>query len=614
MRTAQLLERAPAAGGVGRLARLVEDAAELDAEHAPPRRQSSRRRRARPTCAIAMPSLPISAAPTRAAALVHDRPQTSDSKLIAMLSAGCRASARGWRPALALARAASRAAADRARRACGGSPSRAPRVALPLEQRRHRPRREGRVRLGGADALGRGPPPPSAARPPRRGSSSRPRPASDSAWSKARSSSFSARSRERVATARRSASASSESAGRRAPRAPRARGASTRAARARAAPASTSPLVEAGERERDAAGEARAASSTRPASASRARLLGPGRRRRRASRVRAPSCTPRSLASPHRASGGRISSGQERHRLRPPDPAQHHEPDARVPLLLIDATARRDKPGAGTAGSSVGRPARSSSATRRVGRAGSARGRAPRSAAPRRPCRSRPPRRAARPGSRAAPRPRGRACGRSSGASGRPVSRSSCATTSALIGAVALEERQRALGVARLEQPARARARARSKSAASRIAACLITSARPARAAARGGSVRSVARVDPDQARLVEGAHQVLAAAQVHAGLPADARVDHREQRGRHLHDRRCRAAASPRRSPRGRRPCRRRARRATRAAVGAARRGAPRRACATCARFLLRSPSGTSRRAHAEPRLRGASAARRAP
>ena len=44
--------------------------------------------------------------------------------------------------------------------------------------------------------------------------------------------------------------------------------------------------------------------------------------------------------------------------------------------------------------------------------------------------------------------------------------------------------------------------------------------------------------VDRHEARLVERADQVLALAQVHARLAADARVDHREQRRRHLDER----------------------------------------------------------------------------
>jgi hypothetical protein len=43
--------------------------------------------------------------------------------------------------------------------------------------------------------------------------------------------------------------------------------------------------------------------------------------------------------------------------------------------------------------------------------------------------------------------------------------------------------------------------------------------------------------VDPDQARLVEGPHQVLAAGHVHPGLAADARIDHGEKRRRYLDD-----------------------------------------------------------------------------
>ncbi len=44
-------------------------------------------------------------------------------------------------------------------------------------------------------------------------------------------------------------------------------------------------------------------------------------------------------------------------------------------------------------------------------------------------------------------------------------------------------------------------------------------------------------RVHEHGARLVERTDEVLALGQVHAGLAADRAVDHREQRGRHLHD-----------------------------------------------------------------------------
>ena len=43
--------------------------------------------------------------------------------------------------------------------------------------------------------------------------------------------------------------------------------------------------------------------------------------------------------------------------------------------------------------------------------------------------------------------------------------------------------------------------------------------------------------VDPDEARLMEGAHQILALRQVDGDLAPDARVDHREHGGRHLHE-----------------------------------------------------------------------------
>src|SRR5271165_1169810 len=41
--------------------------------------------------------------------------------------------------------------------------------------------------------------------------------------------------------------------------------------------------------------------------------------------------------------------------------------------------------------------------------------------------------------------------------------------------------------------------------------------------------------VNSHKPRLMKGTHQVLAAGEVHPDLPADARIDHREQGGRHL-------------------------------------------------------------------------------
>ena len=70
---------------------------------------------------------------------------------------------------------------------------------------------------------------------------------------------------------------------------------------------------------------------------------------------------------------------------------------------------------------------------------------------------------------------------------------------------------------------------------------CLTTSNRPARYS-RSGSVREHLRVDQHGERLMKRADQVLAAHQVHAGLAADRRVHLREQRGRDLDDRECRA------------------------------------------------------------------------
>ena len=71
-----------------------------------------------------------------------------------------------------------------------------------------------------------------------------------------------------------------------------------------------------------------------------------------------------------------------------------------------------------------------------------------------------------------------------------------------------------------------------------------------------GGDVRD------HRPRLVERADHVLAARVVDRGLAADRGVDLREQRGRHLHERRRRAGRPPRRIRPGRRPRRRPARR----------------------------------------------------
>ena len=54
----------------------------------------------------------------------------------------------------------------------------------------------------------------------------------------------------------------------------------------------------------------------------------------------------------------------------------------------------------------------------------------------------------------------------------------------------------------------------------------------------RSGSVSSSARVSHDQRRLMERADQILAEPVVDAGLAADAGVDLRQQRRRHLDDR----------------------------------------------------------------------------
>ena len=65
----------------------------------------------------------------------------------------------------------------------------------------------------------------------------------------------------------------------------------------------------------------------------------------------------------------------------------------------------------------------------------------------------------------------------------------------------------------------------------------LTTSARPA-ARSASGSVASTSTSHEHAGRRVEGADEVLALGRVDAGLAADGRVDHAEQRRRHLHDR----------------------------------------------------------------------------
>ena len=73
-----------------------------------------------------------------------------------------------------------------------------------------------------------------------------------------------------------------------------------------------------------------------------------------------------------------------------------------------------------------------------------------------------------------------------------------------------------------------------SKNAASRITPYLITSAMPDRNSSLG-RVLSTCEVHQDLFRLIEGADHVLAHGVVHAGLAADAAVDHGEERGGHL-------------------------------------------------------------------------------
>ena len=72
-------------------------------------------------------------------------------------------------------------------------------------------------------------------------------------------------------------------------------------------------------------------------------------------------------------------------------------------------------------------------------------------------------------------------------------------------------------------------------------------------------------RIGEHRARRMERADQVLALRQVHRGLAADRRIDHRQQASSATAPRRCRASSTPPRSRRGRRRRRHRARTRTR-------------------------------------------------
>ena len=131
---------------------------------------------------------------------------------------------------------------------------------------------------------------------------------------------------------------------------------------------------------------------------------------------------------------------------------------------------------------------------------------------------------------------RDRSCGRSSESRDSPLSRSSRRTTIALRAQRLAHDSAQQRHVERQDRR-RAAARCSANSSGSRMTPYLITSARPARNSRRGRVFKRV-DVDHDQARLVEGADEVLAGRMVDAGLAADAGVDLRQQRGRHLHER----------------------------------------------------------------------------
>ena len=75
----------------------------------------------------------------------------------------------------------------------------------------------------------------------------------------------------------------------------------------------------------------------------------------------------------------------------------------------------------------------------------------------------------------------------------------------------------------------------RSRIVGSAMKPALMISALPATSSSCG-RVSSVARSTSTRGRLVEGPDEVLARRGVDAGLPADRGVDHRQQRGRHVH------------------------------------------------------------------------------
>ncbi len=57
-------------------------------------------------------------------------------------------------------------------------------------------------------------------------------------------------------------------------------------------------------------------------------------------------------------------------------------------------------------------------------------------------------------------------------------------------------------------------------------------------------------RIDEDRDRLMKRADEIFPDHMIHACLSPDAGIDHRQQRRRHLHERRRRGAPSPRQSP----------------------------------------------------------------
>ena len=150
-----------------------------------------------------------------------------------------------------------------------------------------------------------------------------------------------------------------------------------------------------------------------------------------------------------------------------------------------------------------------------------------------------------------------------------PVSRSSAATIAALIAQLAMDRVRRARP-RRCASSVGMFASSHAKNVGVADRAVLDHFGEPG-AQLAVGQRRQAIGVDQHGARLVERADHVLAERMVDAGLAADRRVDLREQRGRHLHERH---AALVDRGGEARR-CRRRRRRRARSASSSARRAA---------------------------------------